>query len=62
MNAMLTWWGVSLAVAGHETFGAQVSRTSHTPDPGRTDLRCAAGLADPRSDYRHILCRWTNHF
>lgn len=24
MNAVLTWWGISLAIAGHETFGAQV--------------------------------------
>jgi hypothetical protein len=29
MNAMLTWWGVSLAVLGHETLGnAVVSRTT----------------------------------
>lgn len=24
MNAILTWWGISLAIVGHETFGAQV--------------------------------------
>ncbi len=29
MNAMLTWWGVSLAVLGHETLGnAMIGRTT----------------------------------
>ncbi len=28
MNAILTWWGVSLAIAGHDTFGAQVVERS----------------------------------
>ena len=57
MNAILTWWGVSLAIAGRETFGAQVIERA-------TLLRVVpifvslTRLVDPRSDYWDILCRW----
>ena len=55
MNAMLTWWGVSLAILERQDVGNAVASRGGAP-ACCTGLRRCPGLADPGADYRHILC------
>ena len=54
MNAMLTWWGVSIAILERQTQGSVLVDHQNSLESGAS-LCSRAGLADPRTDDRHIL-------
>ena len=60
-NAMLTWWGVSVAIMDHTSRGSVIDRRSHTHESS-TDLCSFDGLVDSRPDYRNILDCRREHF
>jgi hypothetical protein len=55
MNAMLTWWGVSVAIHQSQQPGCRFRGQYRDYDQGCAGFRGDHGLADPRADHRYIL-------
>ena len=56
MNAILTWWGVSMAIANHAR--KHGGRGQRHLEPGGANLRGGDGVGDPHPDHRHnVRCR-----
>ena len=56
-NATLTWWGVSVAIAGHTSAGAGAVISNQYIDQSRADLCSRDGLVDPCAHHWNILHR-----
>ncbi len=55
MNAMLTWWGVSIAILRHESLGKCCYRPGNIAASGAF-VRSRDGLADPGAHHWNIFC------
>ena len=54
MNAILTWWGVAIAILSHDSLGGSVLSPGDD-DQGGTGIRCHHGVGHPCAHHRLLL-------